>query len=129
MSDGDGTTTARRFLAPEVIQTSAMDCGPAALKSLLEGFGVRRSSGRPGWRGVAAVDAAARATEALVERAGIGRRRGAAFAALAASARAEGSAGLVGGDFWMARPAPDSDEEILVRGAIALRVLGRAGEP
>ena len=30
----------RRFLAPEVVQTSALDCGPAALKALLEGFGV-----------------------------------------------------------------------------------------
>jgi ABC-type bacteriocin/lantibiotic exporter with double-glycine peptidase domain len=27
----------RRWLAPEVVQTSAMDCGPAALKSLLDG--------------------------------------------------------------------------------------------
>jgi ABC-type bacteriocin/lantibiotic exporter with double-glycine peptidase domain len=34
------------FLAPEVVQTSAMDCGPAALKSLLEGFGVPVSYGR-----------------------------------------------------------------------------------
>ena len=30
----------RRFLAPEVVQTSAMDCGPATLKCLLEGFGI-----------------------------------------------------------------------------------------
>jgi ABC-type bacteriocin/lantibiotic exporter with double-glycine peptidase domain len=36
----------RRFLAPEVIQTSAMDCGPAALKCLLEGFGVSVGYGR-----------------------------------------------------------------------------------
>ncbi|WP_394840314.1 ATP-binding cassette domain-containing protein [Pendulispora rubella] len=36
----------RRFLAPEVIQTSAMDCGPAALKSLLEGYGINVSYGR-----------------------------------------------------------------------------------
>jgi ABC-type bacteriocin/lantibiotic exporter with double-glycine peptidase domain len=36
----------RRLLAPEVIQTSAMDCGPAALKSLLEGHGVPVSYGR-----------------------------------------------------------------------------------
>jgi ABC-type bacteriocin/lantibiotic exporter with double-glycine peptidase domain len=36
----------RYFLAPEVIQTSAMDCGPAALKCLLEGFGVSVSYGR-----------------------------------------------------------------------------------
>ena len=36
----------RRFWAPEVIQTSAMDCGPAALKCLLEGFAVPVSYGR-----------------------------------------------------------------------------------
>src|SRR2546426_7751108 len=35
-----------RLLAPEVVQTSAMDCGPAALKCLLEGFGVSVSYGR-----------------------------------------------------------------------------------
>lgn len=34
------------FLAPEVVQSSAMDCGPAALKSLLEGFGVNVSYDR-----------------------------------------------------------------------------------
>lgn len=36
----------RAFLAPEVIQSSAMDCGPAALGSLLAGFGLRVSYGR-----------------------------------------------------------------------------------
>src|SRR5215218_5903587 len=36
----------RRFLAPEVVQTSAMDCGPASLKCLLEGFGTPVSYGR-----------------------------------------------------------------------------------
>ncbi len=36
----------RRFLVPEVVQTSGMDCGPAALKSLLNGFGVNASYGR-----------------------------------------------------------------------------------
>jgi ABC-type bacteriocin/lantibiotic exporter with double-glycine peptidase domain len=35
-----------RWLVPEVVQTSAMDCGPATLKSLLEGFGVAASYGR-----------------------------------------------------------------------------------
>jgi len=38
--------SAQRFFAPEVIQTSAMDCGPAALKCLLEGFGIPVSYGR-----------------------------------------------------------------------------------
>lgn len=36
----------RRFWAPEVVQTSAMDCGPAALKCVLEGFGKPVSYGR-----------------------------------------------------------------------------------
>ncbi|XXR46284.1 ATP-binding cassette domain-containing protein [Sorangium sp. So ce381] len=36
----------RSLLAPEVVQTSAMDCGPATLKCVLEGFGVGVSYGR-----------------------------------------------------------------------------------
>jgi ATP-binding cassette subfamily B protein len=35
-----------RFIVPEVVQTSNMDCGPATLKSLLEGFGIRANYGR-----------------------------------------------------------------------------------
>ncbi len=37
---------ARRLLVREVVQTSMMDCGPASLKGLLEGFGVSVSYGR-----------------------------------------------------------------------------------
>jgi ABC-type bacteriocin/lantibiotic exporter with double-glycine peptidase domain len=36
---------ARRFV-PEVVQTSAMDCGPAALQALVAGFGLSASYGR-----------------------------------------------------------------------------------
>ena len=36
----------RRLLVPEVVQTSAMDCGPAALTALLKGHGVDASYGR-----------------------------------------------------------------------------------
>jgi ABC-type bacteriocin/lantibiotic exporter with double-glycine peptidase domain len=36
----------RSLFAPEVVQTSALDCGPAALKCLLSGFGVDVSYGR-----------------------------------------------------------------------------------
>jgi len=35
-----------RLIVPEVVQTSNMDCGPAALKSLLEGFGIAINYGR-----------------------------------------------------------------------------------
>jgi ABC-type bacteriocin/lantibiotic exporter with double-glycine peptidase domain len=38
--------SARRYFAPEVVQTSAMDCGPASLKCLLEGFLIPVSYGR-----------------------------------------------------------------------------------
>ncbi|HWS89964.1 MAG TPA: ATP-binding cassette domain-containing protein [Pyrinomonadaceae bacterium] len=36
----------RRLLVPEVVQTSSMDCGPASLKCMLEGFGISASYGR-----------------------------------------------------------------------------------
>ncbi|HEY7698408.1 MAG TPA: cysteine peptidase family C39 domain-containing protein, partial [Vicinamibacteria bacterium] len=38
--------TSRRFFVPEVVQSSGMDCGPAALKSYLEGHGISLSYGR-----------------------------------------------------------------------------------
>lgn len=35
-----------RLFVPEVVQTSQMDCGPATLKAMLEGFGIAVSYGR-----------------------------------------------------------------------------------
>lgn len=40
------TSQPQRFFVPEVVQTSAMDCGPAALKALLAGFNIGVSYGR-----------------------------------------------------------------------------------
>src|SRR5262245_6182880 len=40
------TTPRRHLFVPEVIQTSAMDCGPASLKALFEGVGIPVSYGR-----------------------------------------------------------------------------------
>src|SRR5262245_59893208 len=37
---------ARRWVSPEVVQTSDTDCGPATLKCVLEGFGISASYGR-----------------------------------------------------------------------------------
>jgi len=36
----------KKFFAPEVIQTSEMDCGPAALKTILNGFNIPVNYGR-----------------------------------------------------------------------------------
>ena len=41
-----GRQRRRSVLVPEVVQTSAMDCGPAALKAVLDGFGIWTSYGR-----------------------------------------------------------------------------------
>jgi ABC-type bacteriocin/lantibiotic exporter with double-glycine peptidase domain len=41
-----GLLVKRRWLVHEVIQTSAMDCGPAVLKCLLEGYGIPVRYGR-----------------------------------------------------------------------------------
>ena len=40
------STLGRRWIVPEVVQTSAMDCGPASLKCVLEGFRIPVSYGR-----------------------------------------------------------------------------------
>ena len=45
-STEDTSDVRRRFFAPEAIQTSSMDCGPATLKTLLSGFGIKTSYGR-----------------------------------------------------------------------------------
>ena len=42
----DTPVSGMRFLSHEVVQTSAMDCGPAALKCILEGFDIPVSYGR-----------------------------------------------------------------------------------
>ena len=39
----NSTLFAMRWLAPEVLQTSLMDCGPAALQSVLLGLGANVS--------------------------------------------------------------------------------------
>ncbi len=36
----------RKYLAPEVVQTSYLDCGPASLKCVFDGFGIPLSYGR-----------------------------------------------------------------------------------
>jgi ABC-type bacteriocin/lantibiotic exporter with double-glycine peptidase domain len=41
-----GERLKRRLLIPEIVQTSMMDCGPASLKAMLEGWGIPVSYGR-----------------------------------------------------------------------------------
>jgi ABC-type bacteriocin/lantibiotic exporter with double-glycine peptidase domain len=79
---------------------------------------------QPGWEPIAALEAATRATERLVERGGLARgRAGAAVEALYMDGLGTPGGGLMGQALWMARPA--EGDELVVRGAIALRVVGR----
>jgi ATP-binding cassette subfamily B protein len=82
----------------------------------------------PGWQTVAALDAATRATEALIVRGALPAPRAArALGALYADARAAPpDQALVGQDLWAVRAAADADDTLIVRGAVAVRVVGRA---
>src|SRR5471030_1320780 len=53
----------RKWLAPEVLQAGAMDCGPAALQSLLGGFGLSAPADK--LRAVCATDEHGTSTDAL----------------------------------------------------------------
>ena len=46
MEEDNAISNKRRWLVPEVVQTSAMDCGPAVLKCLLGGYGIAINYGR-----------------------------------------------------------------------------------
>jgi ATP-binding cassette subfamily B protein len=46
VSSAGGQRARRKRVVPEVVQTSGMDCGPAALSALMEGFGMPVSYGR-----------------------------------------------------------------------------------
>src|SRR5258705_377972 len=55
---GRAHSVRRRWLIPEVIQTSAMDCGAGGLEGLMGGLGMRGSYGRRGEACRAGVDGA-----------------------------------------------------------------------
>ena len=83
------------------------------------------------WRPLLALEACARASERLVSGKVVSRRRAArAFDCLLADVSKHGASGLVPETLWTARPAagPDGKATLLVRGALALRVSGRAAD-
>ncbi len=59
------TRDSRRWLVPQTVQTSQMDCGPAAMHALLAGMGIRASYGR--LREACQTDVDGTAIEALEE--------------------------------------------------------------
>jgi ATP-binding cassette subfamily B protein len=86
----------------------------------------------PGWRALARLDAATRFVEALVRAGGLRRgreARGVLHTLLdRAAAEAPADGRVIPEAYWSVRPAPagpEGDEQVLVRGAVLIRVCGR----
>lgn len=82
----------------------------------------------PGWRSLAALDAACRMVRALVETKAVARGEAAArmCEALSRNASADPTATIVPERFWSARLAAGGDEEhLVVAGAVVVHVRGR----
>ena len=96
-------------------------------RSLAEGATVD-----PGWRSLAALDAAVRLTASLVRNRALRRGREAAAFIRAAWERAKETAD--GSDeipeaFWTVSPLPEAPDQLLLRGAVLVRVRGRRTSP
>ncbi|MFL5542228.1 MAG: ATP-binding cassette domain-containing protein, partial [Longimicrobiaceae bacterium] len=99
------------------------------------GRAVAEAAADPGWRALAALDAAVRLADALVHARAVGRGAGAArlVDALARRARQEGEAAerAVPPAYWSVRPVPATaggDEELRLEGAVLRRVRGRRAD-
>lgn len=86
-----------------------------------------------GWRSLAALDASARAVEAILRSGGLGRGRESAgvlerFVARGREDTAE--AALLPAEYWSVRPAPpgpEGEERLRMRGAVLVQVAARRG--
>ena len=90
----------------------------------------------PEWRAIAALDAGIRLTASLCAAGALRRgREASAFLSTAVnrSFRSSGSSQSIPGDHWSVRPrsirAEEAEEEVLLRGAVLLRVRGRRDRP
>src|SRR5262249_12298776 len=89
----------------------------------------------PGWRALATLDAATRLVDTLVRAGGLRRGRPAAPALLAVLAQAQqGAAGgppALPAPCWAVQPAPprpQGEGQVVLRGAVLVRILGRRPE-
>lgn len=88
-----------------------------------------------GYQSIATLDAACRATEALVRAGAVKRGRTASDLLSSMIAKAESGAVPIPGTYWSVRPNPEVQGELLLSGAVLLRVKGwrddatKDGEP
>jgi ABC-type bacteriocin/lantibiotic exporter with double-glycine peptidase domain len=95
------------------------DLGVAGARAL-----IARALDDPGYQAIATLDAAGRATEAMV-RAGAVKRGPTASSLLASMiAKAESGEVPIPAPYWSVRPNPEVEGELLLSGAVLLRVRG-----
>jgi ABC-type bacteriocin/lantibiotic exporter with double-glycine peptidase domain len=116
------------FLEPLRERLRELHLGDEQIAPLIE-----RAGADPGWRGLAALDAATRMTAALVRAGGLhpGAEAARAIEHLAATATDPEAAAAIPGRFWFARPLPPEErdpeaeeEQIAITGAVLVRARG-----
>ncbi|MEO7732453.1 MAG: cysteine peptidase family C39 domain-containing protein, partial [Kofleriaceae bacterium] len=78
----------------------------------------------PGYRSIAALDAAARAVEAVVRAGVLGRGRTAAGLVRSMLSKAESGQIPIPDSYWSVRPNPEAEGQLLLTGAVLLRFRG-----
>jgi ABC-type multidrug transport system fused ATPase/permease subunit len=109
--------------AVATLERRLRDLGAAGAKAL-----IAKALEDPGYRSLAALDAAARAVEAVVRAGAVGRGRTAAGLVQSMIARAESGEVPIPELYWSVRPNPDVENELLLTGAVLLRFRGWRGE-
>ena len=78
----------------------------------------------PGYRSIAMLDAAIRAVQAVIRAGAVGPGRTAASLVQSMIAKAESGAVAIPESYWSVRPNPEVENELLLTGAVLLRVRG-----
>jgi ABC-type bacteriocin/lantibiotic exporter with double-glycine peptidase domain len=105
--------------AVATLERRLLDLGAAGAKAL-----IARALEDPRYHSIAALDAAARAVEAVVRAGALGRGRTAAGLVQSMIARAESGEVPIPERYWSVRPNPDAEDEVLLTGAVLLRFRG-----
>jgi ABC-type multidrug transport system fused ATPase/permease subunit len=109
--------------AVTVLERRLVDLGAVGAKPL-----IARALADPGYRSIAALDAATRAVEAVVRAGALGRGRTAAGLVQSMVAKAESGDVPIPETYWSVRTNPDAQDELLMTGAVLLRFRGWQAE-
>jgi ABC-type bacteriocin/lantibiotic exporter with double-glycine peptidase domain len=105
--------------AVAALERRLLDLGAASAQAL-----IAKALEDPGYHSIAALDAVARAVEAMVRAGAFGRGRTAAGLVQSMLAKAESGEVPIPESYWSVRPNPDAEDELLLTGAVLLRFRG-----